>query len=208
VCQAFYNPKIISVISELFTGVERKSKLELRARLQGGQHSLAKGVGAIVGSTLYQINMPELQSRTYGHLFKHLSLQGIIPLGLYRGVFSHMKIGPKQNKACYCFCNPAKDTELFSCDKVFVLSPKPLILSSKKNIKLAEAAMIRRVVTNANSAAEMDTLDRMERLEVRMNEGMANIERNIQLNLDTILTHISKNNTDGLRGSMLGSFHD
>jgi len=193
VCQAFYNPKIISVISELFTGVERRSKLELRANLKGDQQGLLKGVSAIVGSTLYQINMPELQSRTYGHLFKHLSLQGIIPLGLYRGVFSHMKIGPKHNKSCYCFCNPAKDTELFSCDKVFVLSPRPLILSSKKNIKLAEAAMTRRVLVST-STAEMDTLDKVERLEIRMNDHITNMERSMQLNLDKILAAVSYRN--------------
>lgn len=193
VCQAFYNPKIVSVISELFTGVDRKSKLELKAMLKGDQQSLVKGVGAIVASTLYQINMPELESRTYGHLFKHLSLQGIIPLGLYRGVFSHMKIGPKQNKSCYCFCNPAKDTELFSCDKIFVLSPRPLILSSKKNVKLAEAAMARRSMGNIDRiGAESENLDKMERMETRINESIQLLERNMSVHMEKIMQHTAQ----------------
>ena len=48
---------------------------------------------------------------------------GTIPIGLFRGVFPQMKVGPKQNKMSYVYTNPTKDTELFSCDKVFVLTP-------------------------------------------------------------------------------------
>jgi hypothetical protein len=57
-----------------------------------------------------------------------------------------MNIGPKQNKSCYVYTNPAKDTELFSCDKVYVLSPKPLLKSSKRGVLLAEKAMDRRTM--------------------------------------------------------------
>jgi hypothetical protein len=35
-------------------------------------------------------------------------------------------MGPKMNKDSYVFTNPPKDTELFSCDKVYVLSQAPI----------------------------------------------------------------------------------
>ena len=137
VCQAFYNTKIIKVITELFSGVERKSRNELLAIVKGDKILNKKGVSAIVGSTLYQVSLPDLANRTYGYLYKHLASKGIIPLGVYRGVFAHMKLGPKQNKYSYCYTNPAKDTELFSCDKVYVLSPIPLLTPNKKSVKVS-----------------------------------------------------------------------
>ena len=42
--------------------------------------------------------------------------------GILRGVFANTKSGPKNNKMPYVFTNPPKDTELFTCDKVFILS--------------------------------------------------------------------------------------
>lgn len=37
-------------------------------------------------------------------------------------MFANTKSGPKNNKMPYVFTNPPKDTELFTCDKVFILS--------------------------------------------------------------------------------------
>ena len=56
----------------------------------------------------------------------------MIPLGLLRGVFSNTNTGPKSNKMPFVFTNPPKDTELFSCDKVFVLSQTPVRISQFK----------------------------------------------------------------------------
>ena len=87
----------------------------------------------MTGSSLYQIAIPDdLESHTYGALFKHLAKSDMIPLGIFRGVFAQMKTGPKANKMSYVFTNPPRDTELFSCDKVFVLAQKPLFLDKKK----------------------------------------------------------------------------
>ena len=185
VCQAFYNTKIISVISELFSGVDRKSKHELNAAIRGKANIQRKGVAAIVGSTLYQISMPELESRTYGHLFKHLAATGIIPLGLYRGVFPHMQIGPKQNKTPYCYCNPSKDTELFSCDKVYVLSPRALLKSNKKNIKLSESAMLQ------NGSRLDDPMQaHVDRLESNFAVRMEKLENSFQDNIARIIQSV------------------
>ena len=131
ICQAFYNRSLVSIIQLFVSGVEIKDKQTIREQLLagvGGAAAPKKGVAAIVGSSLYQMKLPESESvRTYGELFKSLTAQGIVPLGLYRGVFKNMQVGPKQNKLPYVFTNPPKETELFSCDRVFVLSQKPIM---------------------------------------------------------------------------------
>lgn len=89
----------------------------------------------LVGSSLYQIGIPEgLESKTYGSLYKLLAERKMIPLGLLRGVFPHTKCGPKANKMPYVFTNPPKDTELFSCDKIFVLSQTPVKIGKASKV--------------------------------------------------------------------------
>lgn len=185
VCQAFYNTKIIKVIAELFSGVERKSRAELLANIKGDKKHDRRGISAIVSSTLYQISIPDLPNRTYGYLFKHLAHQGIIPLGIYRGVFPHMKVGPKQNKYCYCYTNPAKDTELFSCDKVYVLSPTPLISPNKKNIKMAENAMIKRSNLEINNE---DIHHGVNRVQEVFSRKLEQFEASVDHKLDMLVT--------------------
>lgn len=98
----------------------------------------AKGLQSVVSSALYQIPIPDnLQARTYGKLFEHLSKENIIPLGILRGVFSNMSSGAKGNKMPYVYTNPHKDTELFTCDRVFVLSPR-ILTNSKDTIKVSD----------------------------------------------------------------------
>ena len=85
------------------------------------------GDNTMIGSALYQIPIPDgLESRTYGALYRLLSRRKMIPLGILRGVFTNTKSGPKANKMPYVYTNPPKDTELFSCDRVFVLSQKTI----------------------------------------------------------------------------------
>lgn len=87
----------------------------------------APNYASMANSSLYQISIPDgLESRTYGALYRLLSRRKQIPLGILRGVFSNTKSGPKANKMPYVFTNPPKDTELFTCDKVFVLSQTPV----------------------------------------------------------------------------------
>jgi hypothetical protein len=91
------------------------------------------GEGTLIGSNLYQIGIPEgLTTRTYGALYKLLANQKMIPLGILRGVFANTKTGPKGNKLPYVYTNPPKDTELFTCDKIFVLSQKPIVKVEKR----------------------------------------------------------------------------
>ena len=68
-------------------------------------------------------------------MYKYLSQRdNIIPIAVLRGTFPHMKIGPKGNKMPYVFTNPDKDTELFTCDRLFVLSQKPLTTTKLKTL--------------------------------------------------------------------------
>lgn len=95
-----------------------------------GFSSTGPNYATMANSSLYQISIPDgLESRTYGALYRLLSRRKQIPLGILRGVFSNTKSGPKANKMPYVFTNPPKDTELFSCDKVFILSQTPVGLN-------------------------------------------------------------------------------
>jgi hypothetical protein len=136
VCQAFYNPQIIRVLNQLISGTDHigtdgDEEEEKKKPTKKGSINVTKqkkgGVNNIRGSALYQISVPEkLDTKTYGSLSHELATRGILPLGLLRGVFSNMSVGARSNKMPYVYTNPSKDTELFSCDKVFVLSQKVL----------------------------------------------------------------------------------
>ena len=132
-CQTFYNPQIIKVVDKLISGTDHKPDESLTD--SSPSHSTKRKKNAVVnskmfdgmGSSLHQILVPDnLKKQTYGELFKALSQRGMIPLGLLRGTFPAMNIGPKGNKLPYVYTNPSKETEVFSCDKVFVLSQKSL----------------------------------------------------------------------------------
>jgi hypothetical protein len=125
VCQAFYNTKIIEVVNKLIGSVDNKDLDKKGAK------------STLLGSSLYQIGIPDgLESKTYGALYKLLSNRKQIPLGILRGVFPHTKSGPKANKMPYVFTNPPKDTELFSCDKIFVLSQTPIKIGKVAKVRL------------------------------------------------------------------------
>ena len=124
VCQAFFNVDIIDLILKFVT-------------FDGDHFSRSRKKDKISSSSLFQIDIPEgLESRTFGALFKFLVQRQMVAVALYRGLFPGMKVGPKSNKLPYVFTNPPKDTELFSCDKVFVLSAQPPF----KKTRVAEMA--------------------------------------------------------------------
>lgn len=88
------------------------------------------------------MSLPEnLEMKTYGSLYQNLASQGVIPLGLLRGIFSNMNMGPKANRTPYVFTNPPKDTELYSCDRVFVLSIKPQRVAAKVDMKVSNLSV-------------------------------------------------------------------
>jgi hypothetical protein len=130
VCQSFYNPNIVRVVNKLIGGMDSKGIKEGEVS-QGVLDVVSQlDITKVASSCLYQIPIPEnLEPRTFGALFKYLSNDNMIPLAILRGTFTHLKLGPLGNKMPYVFTNPNSDSELFSCDKIFVLSQKPLTLT-------------------------------------------------------------------------------
>ena len=113
--------------SEVDESKQSKKSNRLKSRLE-----------MIESSCLYQIKVPDdIEIKTYGKLYQYLSTQGIIPLGLLRGTYGKMAIGPKNNKMPYVYTNPDKYAELFTCDRIFVLSTKPLQMNQRVDIKVS-----------------------------------------------------------------------
>lgn len=69
-----------------------------------------------------------------------------IIVGILRGVFAHTKLGSKANKTPYVYTNPSKDTELFTCDKVFVLSQTPVGIKAAKVINVEMMMMMIKMI--------------------------------------------------------------
>jgi hypothetical protein len=98
-------------------------------------HKAKKKLLKIPNSCLYQISVPEpCIGKPYGVVYQYLASQGMIPLGIYRGILA-MGIGMKANRLPYVYSNPSKETELYSCDLIFVLSTKPVKAKEKLEIK-------------------------------------------------------------------------
>jgi len=122
-------------------------------------------------SSIYQIPIPDgLESRTYGALYRLLSRRKQIPLGILRGVFSHTKSGPKSNKMPYVFTNPPKDTELFTCDKVFILSQTPVGINRVMKDETKEMQMYSNLRSRKKTAEDIMGVVGDLREEVRRSE--------------------------------------
>jgi len=131
VCQSFYNPHIVNIINR-FICAKDSSELVVAASQNAKKVGVFKlaPIDQIVGSSLYQIDLPaKLANCRYGVLFKKLTEQGVIPLGLYRavpGAAMFLNNPGYLNKFPYVYTNPPQDTEVVLNDRVFVLSAKPL----------------------------------------------------------------------------------
>jgi len=134
-----------SVVLQSVPSFSAKQNFRLRlmsaANAATAANSSSSSLSQVQGSCLYQLELQDSLYRvtsypTYGSLFKKLSSEGIIPLGLLRGVFNSCSLGPTGNKSPYVFTNPDKDTPLYKYDKVFVLSTKPILSTKKLGLKV------------------------------------------------------------------------
>lgn len=133
-----------SVVLQSAPPVSAKQNFRLRLMSAANAATAANNsssLSQVQGSCLYQLELHDSLYRvtsypTYGSLFKKLSSEGIIPLGLLRGVFNGCSLGPTGNKSPYVFTNPDKDTPLYKYDKVFVLSTKPILSTKKLGMKV------------------------------------------------------------------------
>lgn len=129
----------MNVLNKLISGTDHIVSVPASSSISISQRKhVNKGSSVANGSSLYQIPMPDnLETKTYGALVKHLANENILAIGLLRGLLYNMNIGPKSNKMVYTFTNPSKDTEVFSCDRVFVLSQKVLTQTGNKDVKVS-----------------------------------------------------------------------
>jgi len=117
VSQTLFNPCIIEVVKQLLDCKNFHSSID----------NPKDWLASLKGSTLYQARIPDKYiNKHYGSLFQDFSSRGIIPLGLYRGVNKHIHIGRRMNRVPFVYTNPAKNTEIFVGDKVFILAPKQI----------------------------------------------------------------------------------
>ena len=134
-----------SVVHQTAASVSAKQNFRQRlmsaANAATAANNSSSSLSQVQDSCLYQLELQDSLYRvasypTYGSLFKKLSSEGIIPLGLLRGVFNGCSLGPTGNKSPYVFTNPDKDTPLYKYDKVFVLSTKPILSTKKLGLKV------------------------------------------------------------------------
>ena len=86
VCQAFFNPHVITILSHIVGGCDPL----LSRRFEKKMRML---IGPVVDSHLFQIEVPkQFHNKKYMELFSYLvEKQGILPLGLKRGVMKKVK---------------------------------------------------------------------------------------------------------------------
>ncbi len=140
-CQSFFNPFIITVVSKLVSGTSQKQDLddkewnkEFLEYLGGsisppttvlGGSDVSGGSDMIKGSTLSLSPIPPqcLEARmTYGDMLTYMidNFQSVT-LGLMRGVQEENGFG---NSLGYVYTNPDKNAILRPCDSIFVLNTK------------------------------------------------------------------------------------
>lgn len=122
--KAFYNPHLLLILNKLLNPAGAEDLTQLSEGSYGVEH--------IPSSSLYQIPIPEdlPEPKNYGSLFEYLAERGMIPIGLYRGVYANL-IGAKNNRLPYVFTNPPADAQVYSVDRVFVLSQSPPRVATK-----------------------------------------------------------------------------
>ena len=197
-CQAFYNPMMIRVLTKLIGGADYKEDGELgvdtlltseKENIKGKKKS--SGLHNIVSSTLYQIPIPALETRTYGSLFQHLISQGMIPIALYRGVSTNLS--PRMNHMPYVFTNPQIETEVFSCDQVFVLSQKPQEFRNSKSSHVSEKDSMRENkehVRRVGRAIENDVSTVLETQKILIDE-VSNASGELEEKINDILQDLN-----------------
>jgi hypothetical protein len=126
-CQQFYHPEVLSVIGKLVSGTDEHRP---DSKNEDNDPDVQALLSSMALSNLYQVTMTDqllggLRSPSYGNVFDYLLANGQLALALYRGVNVHAKIGIKANTMAYVYTNPCRETDVASCDMVFVLSSKP-----------------------------------------------------------------------------------
>jgi hypothetical protein len=217
------------VVNKLISGIDQAEHSELVAKAsyevahqndedddgsENDEKSAARNatikskLNSIQGSCLYQVSLPDgLEQKTYGALFQYLAARGSIPLGLLRGTFANMNMGPKANRMPYVFTNPSKETELFSCDRVFILSTTPqrsntkmdmkdwlLDIQMQKSREKAEAATTEGapVIAMVRSTHPSKGIESLEKGQRKLDDRINKLSTNIDKKLASLLAAVDK----------------
>lgn len=167
VCQSFFNPQIIKVLNQLISGPENIDRREhiikaskIVAAVSNQDYDENEYVKSklfdISSSRMYLIPIPtDFMHKSYRVLFKYLCSKNLVPLGLYRGTFSSMTVGPRGNTLPYVYTNPDKDVELLLTDKIYVLSE----LAMEKHIEtFEEQIVLTQLVKKEENYLDLDSL--------------------------------------------------
>ncbi len=121
ICQSFYNPSITRVLSKLVAGTDPV----LDSMPNKEEPSII--ADNIKESHLFSIQVPDnFVDKRYADLFAYLIRleEKLLPIGILRGVWGTLKLGPLGNRKSYMYTNPERDVKLFKGDSVFVLAPR------------------------------------------------------------------------------------
>lgn len=151
-CQAFFNPHIVTILEAIISAGSPLNAQIWRSSMQGT-------IGDVVESHLYLIQLPAaFVGQSYGVMFQKLLLgQGIMCLGLRRAGSNHTPASrfagsgvhgtrssdttSRGNVLPYVYTNPSKDTTLQQHDSVFVLSQDPPVSTTISSANGAVAAV-------------------------------------------------------------------
>lgn len=133
----------MNVLNKLISGTDHTPQQAETKALPFMSARKKKDKAAISGSSVYQLPIPEgLEAKTYGAVMKHFAKEGVLCVGLLRGLLYGLTVGPKGNHTPYVFTNPSKNTEVYSCDRVFVLSQKLISMSKPKMMKVKSQLLL------------------------------------------------------------------
>jgi hypothetical protein len=187
--------------SSRFSVTDSSGDLLRPQQSSGGMNTNEIPLKQIQGSCLYLINIPDtLVVKTYGSLYKLLAREHKIPMGLLRGTIANLAMGPKANRMPFVYTNPDKDCEVYSCDRVFVLSMEALqanklavkdwILDIQMHKKLAAMAS-----TEDTSAKDLAAIRREYRHLQRVQRNLAikfdGIAESMNTKFDTIMSIVA-----------------
>jgi hypothetical protein len=120
ICQAYYNPHIITILRQIVAGEDVPTAKQFNRKMK---HVL----GEVNDSHLFQIEVPKkFYNKPYGDVVTYLiTKQHMVPLALRRGINKKIKVGQNGNKFPYVYTNPSHDVRVFKNDVIFVLAQKP-----------------------------------------------------------------------------------
>jgi hypothetical protein len=192
VCQACYNPELITVLRQLVIGETRKSFHKKNMIIYGKEFTKIKT------SNLYHVKVPNsLVGSNFSRLYKEFALEKqMIPLGLYRQDIITKDKKKTKSKINFVVTNPPPDTPLKETDYVFVFAHE-----DPEDVKITENDEMD-TIEEKNSPKKDQTNIQTPSVNVNMNEQRKvdfftkKIKIEFQESLNSLTETISRISTD------------